>query len=315
MLLAVFIFLYFKFIKVEDGFQGFSTLFLHWYDWLLSPYFLLALFFSPLNWFLESLKWQELVKYQNRISVKEAFRGVLAGLTFAFVTPHSIGDYAGRILHLHNKERATTIGPLFFGNICQMLMTVIFAVVGYFYLLQSGTGLPQLIVADFSFWVFSMISIVTGIFIIAFYLYIPHLLKRENASNGVKFVKPYLKAIYSIDTSSMLKVLAFSCLRYLVFLIQFYLVLRSLGIIYSMLPILSSIALVYFMKSVLPSFNFLSDLGLREAAAVVFLGAAGLGLQEPTVIIASLLVWIINILLPTLVGLFSVWQIKLDETI
>jgi uncharacterized membrane protein YbhN (UPF0104 family) len=65
------------------------------------------------------------------------------------------------------------------------------------------------------------------------------------------------------------------------------------------------------MKSVLPSFNFLSDLGIREFSAVYFFSP--LGVDEIAIISASLLIWLINLLAPAMVGFFYVLRLKMGE--
>jgi len=64
--------------------------------------------------------------------------------------------------------------------------------------------------------------------------------------------------------------------------------------------LLIRIALVYLGSTIVPSFA-LAELGVRESLAVILLPAAGI---DPAVaFIATLLVWIINILLPSIAGM------------
>ena len=64
---------------------------------------------------------------------------------------------------------------------------------------------------------------------------------------------------------------------------------------------------VYYYNSS-PTFNFLSDLGVREASALLFFERFAVAIEP--VILASLLVWIINLLIPTLLSLVFVSKLR-----
>ena len=67
---------------------------------------------------------------------------------------------------------------------------------------------------------------------------------------------------------------------------------------------------MFLAKSVLPTFNFFNDLGVREFSAAIYFDA--LNIASGPVIMAGLILWLINIALPALVGLFFVQQFKID---
>ena len=68
---------------------------------------------------------------------------------------------------------------------------------------------------------------------------------------------------------------------------------------------------IFLAKSVLPTINFLSDLGIREYAAVTFFEKFNVPLV-PT-LSASLTLWILNILIPTLGGIPWMLSLKWRE--
>jgi uncharacterized membrane protein YbhN (UPF0104 family) len=68
------------------------------------------------------------------------------------------------------------------------------------------------------------------------------------------------------------------------------------------------VAFVFLVKSVIPT---LFDLGVREFSAVYFFSKFGFS-PEP-VMISSLILWIVNILIPSLVGTFLVFDLKISE--
>ena len=70
----------------------------------------------------------------------------------------------------------------------------------------------------------------------------------------------------------------------------------------------SGVEVVFLVKTITPAFNLLSDLGVREAAALWVFGP--FGTSPPVLITATLTLWLVNILVPVLVGLIWVWRLK-----
>ncbi len=303
-LATAFSYLYFKVIRLEETQASFAVEFVNFRQKLFSPYLIIAILLFPVNWLLESAKWKLLVSKIEQVNIWQSLEGVLTGLTLAFITPHSLGDYAGRVWQLTRENRATAIGPLFVGHVSQMIVTLLMGFIGgiVFFSMDVLQSNQQIISG-------LVLAVVLLLSLLLFF----------NTDKVVvwierwKFMKPvhqYLEVMEQYHLKELSIVLGLSFLRYLVFIVQFYLVLK-LFIDTHFLLLVAGIALVFLMKSVVPTFNFLSDLGIREMSAVYFLGGAGLGLAEGPVILASLLIWIINILFPTIIGLFFVWRMRI----
>jgi hypothetical protein len=118
----------------------------------------------------------------------------------------------------------------------------------------------------------------------------------------------YLSIISRYDAREISRLLLWSALRYLVFVCQFLLLLGAFGIQISWLPMAMGVAGTYLLKSVLPSFNAVTDLGMRELSAMYFF--ALLGQDKALVMSASLSLWLLNIAVPSFAGLVLVWRLK-----
>ncbi|RYF51547.1 MAG: UPF0104 family protein, partial [Cytophagaceae bacterium] len=57
----------------------------------------LLVLLAPVNWGLEALKWQLLIRRIEPVSFAGAYRAVLAGMTLSFALPAQLGDVAGRV--------------------------------------------------------------------------------------------------------------------------------------------------------------------------------------------------------------------------
>lgn len=103
------------------------------------------------------------------------------------------------------------------------------------------------------------------------------------------------------------RTLFLSMARYLVFSTQFVCVLWAFGFQGDTVELFVRIALIYLGSTVVPSFA-LAELGVRESMAMMLLPAAGI---DPAVaFISTLLVWIINILLPSIAGMVLFFRSK-----
>ncbi|MEQ8928079.1 MAG: hypothetical protein RLO81_19840 [Fulvivirga sp.] len=285
--LAIIGYLLFDKLKTQDNL--FMKLYESTYSLLTNKYLslILVLFLMPINWLLEALKWKILVSKISAISLTDSLRGVLAGLTLSFATPHGIGDYFGRILSVQQRGRKGLVGSLFISRSTQMIATAIFGLVGLDYL--YGFWLP------FAGLVIIMFAIVTA------FVLINWLSQFEIFGRYLFIVREYSKHI-------LLAVQFLSMLRYLVFALQFLIILKAiLPSIETPLAFAGS-TYIFLAKSILPSFNFLSDLGIREYSAIYFFERYDVVLIP--VVNASLLLWFINILIPTLVGIPAMLKLK-----
>lgn len=105
-----------------------------------------------------------------------------------------------------------------------------------------------------------------------------------------------------------LPLLLISALRFFVFSLQFLLVLTAFGATFS-LDIFYAIIIVYFFTTLTPSL-FMGKLFIRENYALFVL--APFVDNQLIILLASFSVWIINLALPALVGLFYFSKVKND---
>ena len=102
--------------------------------------------------------------------------------------------------------------------------------------------------------------------------------------------------------------LVVSVSRYSVFIIQYYLMFKLYGIEISVVDLFMGISLVFLIKSILP-ISILGDFGVRELAAVSIFGA--MGYSKPIILVITISIWLLNIVIPSLIGSFLSKRIKL----
>jgi len=101
--------------------------------------------------------------------------------------------------------------------------------------------------------------------------------------------------------------LSLSIIRYLIFIGQFYILLFVFGIDLELIELLIFIGLMYFVTTLIPS-PILGNLGTRELVAIYLLSYYN---QPESILVASLLIWLINVIFPALLGFVFAFNLNL----
>jgi hypothetical protein len=251
------------------------------------PIFLIVIALMPVNWLLESLKWKLLSQRIINLTLPKALKGVLAGLTLGFVTPHGLGDYIGRIVSIDHKNRMNLIGALLLGRVSQMVPTILFGLYGLTFLFDF-----KIVMLTIS------LSLIVALLV---YVLVKTMKKWKVPHRYLDIITEYsLKQIFIIQLLSLL--------RYMTFTFQFIILINVFIPKLDFWINFGGITWIFLAKSILPTFNFLSDLGVREYSAVYFFESFNVNVAA--VVCASLSIWIINILIPTLIGLPFILKLK-----
>lgn len=261
------------------------------------------------NWGLEARKWQLLSAPVQSLNMRQAARAVLTGLSMGFVTPRSLGDYAGRILEADVKESERLVGAVLLNRLSQSLPTYLFGFTGVLYLW------PHLNMTDEAYGLL-LVPAVAGCGLLLVVLpakrrhWMLHRLRQLKGKAGSSVYRMF-RVIEEYSARQISSLLFYAALRYAVFSFQFVWILWLAGVSLPFITMLAGVAVVYLIKSLIPAFNFLSDLGVRELSALWVFSA--FALPESQLLLASLLLWCMNILLPSLAGAVNVVRLRIGR--
>ena len=251
------------------------------------------------NWLFEAFKWKILTKPIEELSVAKAYQSVLIGLSMGLITPRSVGDFIGRLLIIKSDKKYGLLGSLLLSRVSQMLATLVFGLAGTaFFFMHYDAQIP-----------FKLpLSIVVLVVIIGLFYFRNQLLKFVfNTKLGFK-LKKYLVIIRSYNLNQLWEVFGWSLARYIVFSLQYFLLLRILGVTIPVVELLLLIAITFLAKSMMISVNFIADMGVRQITAATIMGVADI--SESVAVMGSFGVWGINIVLPAIVGVFFLIKVK-----
>ena len=247
---------------------------------------LFILFLTFANRFLEILKWQNLVSYIKLISIFEATKQVLGALTAGIFTPNGLGEYAGKVVYFKKTETKTIIFLNLICNGIQMILTVVFGLLGLLYL-------------GYFKWSLIIIGVVLVLYIISFF--------SKNVTVKGYSVGKLISKINQVPKKIHKKNNVLAIMRYLVFSNQYYFLFLFFDVHLPYLTIMASIAAVYFLASSLPNFQFL-DFAVKGSIAVFFFEK--LGVSHLVTLFVTTLMWLLNIVLPVVIGSYFVLKFK-----
>ncbi len=246
----------------------------------------ILLLFSVANRYFEILKWQNLAKVIKPISISESLKQVLGALTAGIFTPNGLGEYAGKALFFSKNETKKVIFLNLICNGIQMILSVVFGTIGLF-------------VLGYWKWSFAIIGLAVFLILLSFFT-------KKIKIKGYSIEK-LIQKINEIPEAIHRKNNILAICRYLVFSHQYYFLFVLFGVDLPYITLISSIAAVYFLASSLPSFQFL-DFAVKGSVAIFFFGK--LGVNDWIVVFISTLMWLLNVVLPVIIGSYFVLTFK-----
>lgn len=271
--------------------------------------FWLVIFLALINWGIEARKWQVLVKPIQQMSFWRAYKSVLSGVALSLNTPNRMGEYGGRILYLKEGNRIKGISLSIAGSISQLIITLILGCCGLIYILFFQTAPTDSLMGLSIFWirVLLFISSFIAVLLILFFFRLSWLIRIiEKLPASKKFIE-YINVLEEFTAKLLLRLLSLSFFRYLVFVIQYILLLQVLDVQIFWVESFWIISILFLVLAIVPSFA-IADLGIRGKFSTELLSvysANTLGILGTTFGI-----WFINLFIPALAGSILILGIK-----
>ncbi|MFT5877489.1 MAG: uncharacterized membrane protein YbhN (UPF0104 family) [Salibacteraceae bacterium] len=270
--------------------------------WLL----VLAISLMLANWGLETLKWRYLILKIERISFFTAFKAVLSGVTVSVFTPNRIGEYAGRVVYINKGDRIKAALITVISSLSQLLITLL---VGAFCLLFYFESYQSEVIGSLSIYIGIQLYVVFFVLVILTFIntsFLSILLSRIKFLAG-RFQK-YIEVFGYYSQGDLLKILGISFLRFLVFSTQYYLLLVFFDVDLEFTEALVLIPVYFITLTAIPTIT-LAELGVREVVAISVFSVAAT--NEIGMVSTSFAIWLINLAVPAILGIFFVLRARL----
>ena len=252
-----------------------------------------------LNWGLELGKWKLLTQKIQKLSYKKLLQSILLGITLGLLTPNRIGELGGRLQYIKKGNRVKAFYYHSFSSITQLLLTFIIGLLGIVYLspsIKELDFLPSILRWPIAFF---LILLTMGLF------FFSNTLKRVIGYFSSKFNATLV--VPKIDIKDRIYLFLLSAGRYVVFTVQFGLLLQLLEADFTWMSCLMGLSVVFLMTAVIPT-GLITDMPVKTSLA--FYIFEKLEYDGINAIVCSFMLWIINLFIPALIGLTGLRKIN-----
>lgn len=258
------------------------------------------------NWTIETFKWKLAVQKIQKVGFFTAFKAILSGVSFSVTTPNRVGEYLGRVLYMNEGNRLKAISSTITGSISQLIVTLIMGLAGLM-ILRSPIESSRMIS---SFWLDIMLwGVGAGVLILTlFYFRLSGMVRWIDGLPGSKRWGWLIETLEDFNATLLLRLLSLSALRFVVFIIQYYLLFQLFDVHVSLWQSWWAVSVSFLIMAVIPTIALFTDLGLRGKVSLMLLGMfsgnnLGIGLTAVSI-------WFINLIIPALAGSLLILSIK-----
>jgi len=258
-------------------------------------YFVLAILLTPLYLFFRAYKWYVIAKFADKdIRFGSAFLSYIIALGFGVLLPSKLGEFT-RAHYVSSKNRLKLVGCVIIDEVINLIVVGMIAIFGVFLFL------PKL------YFVFFIVLL----FIIILLVYYPKVLFKMmfKISRFLPWRKKVAISISEIKKSYRKRIVSFGMLlsvfSFLIIYIQGYLLIIGLGGFISLKTAILTFPIISLAKTIPIT---IAGLGLREGAAILLF--TNFGVPKEIAMNMALLWFIIDILVPGIIGLMSLLIVK-----
>lgn len=280
-------------LKIEEG----ST-----------KYLLAAIILMPINWLFETLKWRVLILKFERHSLWQSYKAILIGVTFSIFTPNRIGEYGGRLLLVSREHNWKAVIATLVGSFSQLVALLSLGFLGLmyfigFFMLETYMlrGIIVVGITMIALMLFCFYNIDLIIYVVK---RIPYIHKFQSFIDNLSVLKTYDKRTLSFA-------LLYAFARYTTYVLQYFFLLQFFGVIVPMSAAFAGIATIFLVQTSIP-LPPLWDLIARGEVALQLWGL--FDANEISILAATFGLWIINLIVPALIGMILMTRIDVVKS-
>ncbi len=257
------------------------------------------------NWSIEAVKWKISIQKIQQVSFIKSLKAVLSGVSFSVSTPNRIGEYLGRVLYMEEGNRLKSISITIVGGLSQLIITLWMGCIGLM-VLRPAIEANDLISSPWLGVIQSGV-IATLIVLLLFYFRLSWLVKWVDRLPGSQRFSYLFKALEEFTTPMLLKLLSLSAARYIVFILQYYLLFHLFDVDISWATAFWTVSLSFLVMAAIPSFA-IAELGLRGEVSLKLIGL--FSMNHLGILLTTITIWIVNLIIPAVIGSLLILSIR-----
>lgn len=272
----------------------------------------LACLLMPLNWLAETEKWRQFVHRHEPFPRGKALLAVFTGVCFSLFTPNRVGEYGGRLLYVPAAHQWRAVVANLVGNYCQYLVLMGMGALGsawilaHFDVVDRGAGSALIALAAVVFggmlWLYFRFEIVI------------ELIKRHfpTCAQWPVWRRFRMEVLLEFTHRERRSILYWAFLRYGLYTLQYWMLLCFFGIEPGIINALAGISGLFLLQTSIP-LPPLAGLVARGNLAVALW--AEFGANELSALAATFTLWVINLVIPALIGTFSLFYVNITKSL
>ncbi len=259
----------------------------------------------PLHWIFEIIRWRRLILKTTYLTFGQAAIAVISGLTMAIFTPNRIGEIFTRVFVLPKNKRAEAVALTGINTFSLLIIIQFFGILGLAVYLnhpENGDIIPflQKPIVPYVAMIISVILLV-AYFNLNWIKYLSRILKIQSRYPGFTDVFSKLKLIDKIEN------LFWSAAKYMTYTLQYYFLLKYMGLDGSAGFLLPAIMAIYLIMNYLPVIT-IGEVGVKGSITLLMLEQ---GPESSIGILATALaIWILNLAIPAVIGSILLKKIR-----
>ena len=259
------------------------------------------------NWSIEAIKWKISVSKIQRVSFFKAFKAVLSGVSFSVSTPNRVGEYLGRVLYMDEGNRLKTISITIVGSISQLIITVLMGCIGLLVLRSDIETSRFISISPIWMQVILYGAIAVLVVLTLFYFRLSWLIKIVDRLPGSQRFAYLVRALEDFNATLLFRLLSLSALRFVVFIIQYYLLFRLFNVDILWWQAFWAVSVSFLVLTVIPTFA-VAELGIRGEVSIKLIGL--FSLNNLGIWMTTVTVWLINLIIPAVIGSLLILSIR-----
>ena len=285
-----------------------------------------ALALLPLNWGAETQKWLLLLRvFSPAASWGLALRGVLAGVSLAVFTPNRLGEFAGRVLLVPPELRWRAAAVNVVSTLSQTLVVLAAGGLGLWWFVRQVLR-PEPFYAG-------AVAVLTAVGVAALFFFyfqirllVPALrrlrwlrswarLRKERWPWLGKQLRLLLRGVAvlgRLEQRTLWAVLGWAAFRYAVYSAQYFFLLQFFGVQTGIWGGLAGISTLFLLQTGIP---LPPAMGLVARGSLAVQVWSQFGANEVSSLSATFTLWIINLILPALVGTFFLLNVHTNKAL
>ena len=206
---------------------------------------------------------------------------------------------------MEEGNRLRTISITIVGSISQLIVTLFMGCLGLLVLqpaLQSAALVSAIWMQVILYGVLASLVVLT-----LFYFRLAWLIRWVDRLPGSSRFAYLVRALEDFDATILFRLLSLSALRFIVFILQYYLLFRLFDVNVSWWQAFWAVSVSFLVMAIIPTFA-IAELGLRGEISIKLIGL--FSMNNLGIWMTSMTIWLVNLILPAVIGSLLILSIR-----